>query len=96
MENESVVCPSFYLMEDSQINDILYVRGGGRTSLAGKALCAKYEYDIVPMCKSAVFFFLLLFVFIIGTACLKLEIARKNICHIKKRGYGLYFGAFYF
>jgi len=80
VENETVVCPSFYLAEDSKINDILYVKGG--TSLAGKALCAKYEYDIVPMGKGAVFFFLLLFVFIIGTACLKPEIIKNNYYRI--------------
>ena len=84
VENETVVCPAFYLMENDEISDVLYIRGevNAGTSLPGKALCATYKYDIVPMGKGVVLFFSLLLVFIIGIVCLKPEIARKNLCRI--------------
>ena len=66
VENETVVCPAFYLMENDEISDVLYIRGevNAGTSLPGKALCATYKYDIVPMGKGVVLFFSLLLVFL--------------------------------
>lgn len=44
---EGAVCPTFYLMKNNEICDVLYYNQGA--AVEGRALCAVYEYDELPM-----------------------------------------------
>lgn len=80
VENESVVCPTFYMMENNSISNELYVDGVRR--VADRAICATYEYDVLPMGVNTILFFGVLFVGLIVLAMLKPRTIRNNFIRI--------------
>lgn len=76
-ESESVVCPSFYMMQKDDISDYLYL---GDSLAPDTALCASYHYDILPMGTNAIIFFAALLAVMIIVANLKAgDIIRQNL-----------------
>lgn len=76
IENESVICPTFYMMPKDNVSDYLYC---GAASVPDMALCASYHYDVVPMGTKWILFFTVLLVLMVAAANFKTDFIRQNI-----------------
>lgn len=75
-ENDTIVCPTFYMMPKNDVSDYLYYKD---SLVPNMALCARYYYDVVPMGTTSILFFVILLSLMVAIANLKTGFLRQNI-----------------
>ncbi len=78
--DDTVVCPTFYTMEPDSVSDVLYV--DAEHTLPERALCAVYEYDVVPMSGAVIFVYALICLIMLLLANIKYSFRRQHIPHV--------------